>query len=107
MKLFKAKIVYQLVGEGEPEMLNSAGQIVSYLQRTFDEYPMQEQFIVMPMSRKLYPVDKFRVALGTLSFCPVHPREVFKPAILASADSVIVAHNHPLCGAPHKGCYAE
>jgi DNA repair protein RadC len=25
----------------------------------------------------------------------VHPREVFKPAILANAAAVILAHNHP------------
>jgi DNA repair protein RadC len=31
----------------------------------------------------------------------VHPREVFKPAILASAASVVVSHNHPSSGDPH------
>lgn len=102
MKIFKAKIVYQFIREGEPTMLNSPADIVSYLQRTFDEYPAQEQFVVVPLSRKLHPVDKFRVALGTLTSCPVHPREVFKPAILAGADSLVVAHNHP-SGDPSPG----
>ena len=32
---------------------------------------------------------------GTLSGVEVHPREVFKPAIVHSAAAVIVAHNHP------------
>jgi DNA repair protein RadC len=35
------------------------------------------------------------VSVGTLSAALVHPREVFKPAIRASAASVILAHNHP------------
>ncbi|MGQ9699377.1 MAG: JAB domain-containing protein [Armatimonadota bacterium] len=35
------------------------------------------------------------VAVGLLDSCPVHPREVFKAAVLANAASVIVAHNHP------------
>ncbi|MBI4635908.1 MAG: DNA repair protein RadC [Candidatus Rokubacteria bacterium] len=35
------------------------------------------------------------VSEGTLSASLVHPREVFKPAILESASSVILLHNHP------------
>jgi DNA repair protein RadC len=56
------------------------------------------------------PREVFRVALldaqngllcdrviseGTLSASLVHPREVFKPAILEPAASVILLHNHP------------
>ena len=32
---------------------------------------------------------------GTLDMCIVHPRDVFKAAILANAAGVIVGHNHP------------
>jgi len=35
------------------------------------------------------------VSEGTLSASLVHPREVFKPAILDGAASVILLHNHP------------
>ncbi len=35
------------------------------------------------------------VSEGTLSASLVHPREVFKPAILESAASLILLHNHP------------
>lgn len=35
------------------------------------------------------------VSQGTLSASLVHPRDVFKPAILESAASVILLHNHP------------
>ncbi len=35
------------------------------------------------------------VSVGILDSSLVHPREVFKDAILASAASIIVAHNHP------------
>ena len=34
-------------------------------------------------------------SIGSLSAAIVHPREVFKFAILANAASVILAHNHP------------
>ena len=32
---------------------------------------------------------------GTLNISLIHPREVFRGAIVATAASVIVAHNHP------------
>ena len=35
------------------------------------------------------------VSIGCLQGTPVHPREVFKPAILANAAAIIVLHNHP------------
>lgn len=35
------------------------------------------------------------IAIGSLSASLVHPRELFKEAIAASAAAVLVAHNHP------------
>ena len=35
------------------------------------------------------------VSLGCLQGTPVHPREVFKAALLANAAAIIVVHNHP------------
>ena len=33
--------------------------------------------------------------MGILDSTVVHPREVFKPAILSNAASILVGHNHP------------
>lgn len=35
------------------------------------------------------------ISHGTLDTILIHPREVFRPAIVASAAAIIVAHNHP------------
>ena len=35
------------------------------------------------------------ISMGTVNATIVHPREVFKPAIIKNACSVIIAHNHP------------
>jgi len=35
------------------------------------------------------------VSIGTLNSSLVHPREVFKPAILSNSASIILSHNHP------------
>ncbi len=36
-----------------------------------------------------------QIAVGSLNAAIVHPREVFKTALLANAATVIVLHNHP------------
>ena len=35
------------------------------------------------------------VSIGSLNQAIVHPREVFKAAILSNAAAIIIAHNHP------------
>jgi DNA repair protein RadC len=35
------------------------------------------------------------ISVGTLNSSLIHPREVFNPAIKASASSVVIVHNHP------------
>jgi DNA repair protein RadC len=35
------------------------------------------------------------VSIGSLTAALVHPREVFKPVILANAAAIILIHNHP------------
>ena len=35
------------------------------------------------------------VSVGSLNASLVHPREIFRPAILMGAASIILAHNHP------------
>ena len=55
----------------------------------------RENFVVVLLNTKNEVIDTPLVSVGTLSASLVHPREVFKPAIRASAASVILAHNHP------------
>jgi DNA repair protein RadC len=35
------------------------------------------------------------IGIGTLTACLASPREIFKGAILAGADSIVLVHNHP------------
>ncbi len=35
------------------------------------------------------------VSVGGLAAAPVHPREVFRPAVATGAAAIVVAHNHP------------
>ena len=55
----------------------------------------RENFVALLLNTKNEVLEIPTVSIGTLSAALVHPREVFKPAIRASAASVILAHNHP------------
>jgi DNA repair protein RadC len=55
----------------------------------------REQFCVVLLNNKNEVIGLNIVSIGAVSYAPVHPREVLKPAILASATGMILAHNHP------------
>jgi DNA repair protein RadC len=55
----------------------------------------RENFVAVLLNTKNEVIGTPLISVGTLSSALVHPREVFKPAIRASAASVILAHNHP------------
>lgn len=55
----------------------------------------REMFCVLTLDSKNHPTALQRVSLGTLNASIVHPREVFKFAILSNAASIIACHNHP------------
>ena len=55
----------------------------------------REQFIIAYPNTKNEPTNISVVAVGTLNKAIVHPREVFKTAILSNAASIMAFHNHP------------
>ena len=50
---------------------------------------------VLHLNTKLLLIEKELVSMGILDQSMVHPREVFKRAIVNSASSIITVHNHP------------
>ena len=55
----------------------------------------KEHFISLHMDSKSKVLAVDFVATGSLNACVVHPREVFKSALLSSAAALILIHNHP------------
>jgi DNA repair protein RadC len=54
-----------------------------------------EEFYGIYLSTKNDVIGIEMISRGTLNASLVHPREVFKGAILANANALILAHNHP------------
>ena len=55
----------------------------------------REKFVVACLDTKNQPVNISVVSIGSVNSAIVHPREVFKVAMLSNASKIICFHNHP------------
>lgn len=55
----------------------------------------EESLVLLTVNTKHEVTGLFEVSRGSLNQSVVHPREIFKRAILNNASSIIIAHNHP------------
>lgn len=65
------------------------------LGKVFMEEIDREQLIVCCLDTKNQPLNVHVVSMGSLNASIIHPREIFKTAILSNAASIILYHNHP------------
>lgn len=84
----------------EHSILYSARRIQSAfdadtLVRQFIEDLDREAMVVVALNAKSEPTCLQIISTGSLNSSIVHPREVFKVAILSNAYSILLAHNHP------------
>lgn len=56
---------------------------------------MKEHFWAILLDTRNKVIKSVEISVGSLDTSIVHPRELFKEAISASASSIIAAHNHP------------
>ncbi len=90
--LVKEKVAkYELPRKTEnPEEAYNAIKIITNAQEE-----AQEVFGILILNTKNKIVAVHEISRGTLNASIVHPREVFKPAILHNAATIICFHNHP------------
>jgi DNA repair protein RadC len=55
----------------------------------------REEFRILLLNAKHQVLGVHTVSIGSLTVSIVHPREVYKAAILANAAAIIGVHNHP------------
>lgn len=77
---------------GKP--IKSAKDVFDYVSPKVNDLD-RECFMVLHIDTKNRVLKDEVVSVGTLNSSIVHPRELFKSAIKESANSVILAHNHP------------
>lgn len=76
--------------------LTSATEVRNHIEEIFNLSAQAEEVVVMlVLDIKLKIIGAFEVSRGSLDSAILHPREVFKRALLLNGNSIIIAHNHP------------
>lgn len=63
--------------------------------RTLIQRGLQEELHVLTLNGAHRVIRSHQVTVGLLNTTQVHVREVFRPAILDAAASIMLVHNHP------------
>ena len=63
--------------------------------RSLFDGQVKEIFVVLWLSSANKVIGFETVSIGTLNSSLVHPREIFRGAVVATCASIILAHNHP------------
>jgi len=96
-KVIKAVYEKLTIQEGTAEYVAntiSNAQTV-YALFSFLQQETKEHFIALHLDAKNRILCIDRVSAGTMTNSLIHPREVFKTALLSSAASLLLIHNHP------------
>jgi len=79
--------------EKSPKMSNPQ-EVADYFLPLIGNAPV-ETFCCALVDNRNQLIKHITVSTGTVNECHVHPREIFREAIIESARSIILAHNHP------------
>ncbi len=83
-------------GEVEGKAITCTRDVIDYMKEL--KRSDREQVICLYLNARNIPICKHVVSVGTLNASLVHPREIFKIAILKNSASFIMVHNHPSGG---------
>lgn len=87
-------ISVRLIKKKIPDMMVSNAESAANVMRDLRDKD-REEFRVLHLDSKNGVIGSEQNSIGTLNSALVHPREVFKAAILNNANALIVGHNHP------------
>ena len=79
----------------EKPILSSPTIAAGYMHSVIDQVHDKESLVVAFLNTKNRVIDYEQVSIGTINSSVIHPREVFRNAILNKAVSVLLCHNHP------------
>jgi len=89
----RTKLVIEGQNEYKPLKFSCSGDVYDAFKNLHETD--REKFYAIHLDTKNNVIGVDMVSQGSLNSSQVHPREVYKPAILNSATSVIFVHSHP------------
>lgn len=93
MKMVKeSSFLYE--SDGERRKVKSPKQAFDLVKHMFKGLD-REMMVATYLNTKNEPLAVSTISIGSLNGSIVHPREIFKVAILSNAANFIIYHNHP------------
>ena len=92
--VYKVQLVRESSVPHEQRQVRSSADVAALL-RLYLDGADREHFVVILLDTKNKVIGINTVSTGSLSASVVHPREVFKPAIVSNAYAMLCGHNHP------------
>jgi DNA repair protein RadC len=92
--LYKLHLVREASYPYNLSTLSSSADAARFFRPLFEGLD-REQMAAAFLDAKHRVIGVGVVSIGSLTASIVHPREVFKPAVLANAVAVLICHNHP------------
>lgn len=92
----KLAILREPSEDKQPAVIRTPGDFGPYLEPM--KHLSEEHFVALHLSARHEITGYHVVSHGTLSASLVHPREVYKAALLSNSASIVIAHNHPSGG---------
>lgn len=86
-------LVHEGMAPGSLYLINSPGDAEELLEPL--RHVPEEHFVSLHLNAKNQVIGLHEVSHGTLAASLVHPREVFKAALVANSYAILVCHNHP------------
>ncbi|TVM02686.1 MAG: DNA repair protein [Candidatus Brocadia sp. WS118] len=100
IQVYKIKLVRSSTKSVKVDVVKEVEDAVKVL-RTYLEGEDREHFVVLMLDIKWRIIGIHTISIGTLTETLVHPREVFKAAILANAHAIILGHMSRATLIPH------
>ncbi|MDV0444986.1 hypothetical protein MmiAt1_05380 [Methanimicrococcus sp. At1] len=94
ISVFELSRRLETYSEEPKRKINGPDDIFQYIYPKIRE-EKQEKFMILCLDTKNQIISDVTIFVGSLDCSIVQPREIFKAALLESAASIVLIHNHP------------
>jgi DNA repair protein RadC len=94
LPVVRLSVVRESTVKAESKKIKSSEDVFTLLKDYMATLDREEFWVVM-LDAKHTVTGLHKVSVGALTGTIVHPREVFKAAVLSNAAAIIAVHNHP------------
>jgi DNA repair protein RadC len=98
-KEFKILALCECPTPNEMQLCDTPEKAAAYWREHIEKHPYFSReigcFVVLLVNTRRRVQGHCLISTGTLDTILVHPREVFRPAVIGAAAAIVLMHNHP------------